>query len=399
MVLMMKCLFTKKIAAFAALLAVPMAFPALTPSAGAADIVDTAVANGNFKTLAAALGAADLVEALKGEGPLTVFAPTDEAFSKLPPGTVESLLQPENKAKLQKILTYHVIGKQVPASTVVTLSGATTLSGERLQIGADSGAVKVNDATVVSTDIACDNGLIHVVDTVLLPADKNLVETAASAGTFNTLIAAAKAAGLAGALTGSDDLTVFAPTDEAFAKLPAGTVESLLKPENKQQLVGILKYHVVSGRIYSDAALAAGQAGTLEGGTVSITADSSGAKVNEANLVATDISASNGVIHVIDRVLMPPVKTVANCNGEACQAIAAAIAQGAPLYNAGHHGACADIYMGAFNQLMQTELDGQWKHHMSSVLAKAKMQHSATDRAWTMRRGMDTLYTSLNRGK
>lgn len=370
-----------------------------TTTSKAADIVDTAVANGNFKTLAAALGAADLVGALKGDGPFTVFAPTDEAFSKLPAGTVESLLLPENKEKLKSILTYHVVAKQVPASTVVTLSGATTLMGERAAIRTENGAVKVNDATVVTTDIACDNGLIHVIDSVLLPADKNLVETAVGAGTFNTLIAAAKAAGLAGALTGSDNLTVFAPTDEAFAKLPAGTVESLLKPENKQQLASILKYHVVPGRVYSDAALNAGQAKTLQGASVTIAASENGAKVNSANLVATDLSASNGVIHVIDSVLMPPASSsttsAASCNGKACQAIASAIAHGAPVYNAGHHGACADIYMSAFNQLMQTDLAPQWKNHMSTVLSAAKTQHNMTDRAWTMRRGMDLMYTSL----
>lgn len=387
----MKRSMTMKLAAAAVFLTTPL----LTTTAKAADIVDTAVANGNFKTLAAALGAADLVGALKGDGPFTVFAPTDEAFSKLPAGTVETLLQPENKEKLKSILTYHVVAKQVPASTVVTLSGATTLMGERASIRTENGAVKVNDATVVITDIACDNGLIHVIDSVLLPADKNLVETAASAGTFNTLIAAAKAAGLAGALTGPDNLTVFAPTDEAFAKLPAGTVESLLKPENKQKLVSILKYHVVPGRVYSDAALAARNASTLEGGSVSITADANGAKVNSANLVATDLNASNGVIHVIDSVLMPPANNNTSCNGEACQAIASAIAHGAPLYNAGHHGACADLYMGAFNQLMNTDLAPRWKNHMSTVLSAAKTQHSSTDRAWTMRRGMDLMYTSL----
>ena len=364
-----------------------------------ADIVDTAVANGNFKTLAAALGAADLVDALKGDGPLTVFAPTDEAFAKLPPGTVETLLKPENKAKLQQILTYHVVGKQVPASTVVTLPGATTLSGQRVAIQTDNGAVKINESNVVQTDIACDNGLIHVIDSVLLPADKNLVETAASAGTFNTLIAAAKAAGLAGALTGSDDLTVFAPTDDAFAKLPAGTVESLLLPENKQKLVDILKYHVVAGRIYSDAALAAGQAPTLEGSMVSIKADASGARVNDATLVATDLNASNGVIHVIDSVLMPPAKTASSCNGEACRTLAAAVAKGAPIYNSGHHGACADLYMNTFNQLMQTDLQPQWKEHMSSVMTNASMQHSSTDRAWTLRRGIDQMYISLQRAQ
>ncbi|MDV6031400.1 MAG: fasciclin domain-containing protein [Phycisphaera sp. RhM] len=378
-------------------LAIAMALALFTSTGSkAADIVDTADAAGNFKTLAAALGAADLAGALEGDGPFTVFAPTDDAFAKLPAGTVESLLKPENKAKLQAILTHHVIGSQVPASTVVTLSGATTLGGQRVDIKADDSGVTVDGANVVQTDIACDNGLIHVIDTVILPADKNLVETAAAAGTFDTLIAAAKAAGLAGALSGSDNLTVFAPTDDAFAKLPEGTVESLLKPENKQQLVNILKYHVVSGRVYSETAVTAGSTKTLEGSPVTITADADGARVNQSNLIATDLDASNGVIHVIDTVLMPPAKSAeAGCHREVCQTLAAAIAKGAPMFNAGHHAACADLYMRTMSDLMHSELDSSMKHHVSTVLNAARHQHRSTDRAWTLRRGMDQMFVTL----
>jgi uncharacterized surface protein with fasciclin (FAS1) repeats len=278
----------------------------------------------------------------------------------------------------------------------VSLSGAETLNGQRVDISKDDSGVKVDGANVVQTDIACDNGLIHVIDSVLLPADKNLVETASDAGTFSTLIAAAKAAGLVGPLTGDGELTVFAPTDEAFAKLPAGTVESLLKPENKQRLADLLKYHVVAGRVYSDAAVAAGSARTLEGSSVQIKADDSGARVNSANLIATDLDASNGVIHVIDSVLMPPTKTAAmRCGGEACQVLASAVAEGAPLYNSGHHGACADLYMRTLDGLMHTELDQQSKNQISAVLHNARQQHSSTDRAWTLRRGIDRMYTSL----
>lgn len=272
------------------------------------DIVDTAVAAGKFKTLAAALGAADLVEALKGEGPFTVFAPTDEAFAKLPKGTVETLLKPENKGKLSGILTYHVVSGSVKAKDVVKLTGATTLNGQQVDVKVDGGKVTVDGATVVTTDIACSNGVIHIIDAVILPADKNLAETAIGAGTFTTLVAAAKAAGLVGALTGEDALTVFAPTDAAFAKLPAGTVESLLKPENKGKLADILKYHVVAGRVYSSAAVAAKSAKTLQGSAIKISVSDKGAMVNESKLVATDIDASNGVIHVIDAVLLPPAK-------------------------------------------------------------------------------------------
>lgn len=277
------------------------------PAAEKMDIVDTAVAAGSFKTLAAALDAADLVTALKGDGPFTVFAPTDEAFAKLPKGTVENLLKPENRAQLVGILTYHVVPGSVLAADVVKLPGAKSLNGQRIDIAAKDG-VKVDAANVVKTDIACKNGVIHVIDTVILPASKNIPATAMDAKQFNTLLAAAKAAGLVEALSGEGPLTVFAPTDAAFAKLPAGTVETLLKPENKEQLAAVLKYHVVAGRVYSEDALTAQHATTLQGSDVTFSTSDNGASVNGAKLVATDIDASNGVIHVIDAVILPPAK-------------------------------------------------------------------------------------------
>ena len=135
------------------------------------DIVDTAVKAGSFKTLAAALKAAGLVETLKGKGPFTVFAPTDEAFAKLPAGTVETLLKPENKDKLVAILTYHVVAGNVKAADVVKLKSAKTVQGSEVKITVADGEVMVNDANVVKTDIACGNGVIHVIDTVLLPKE------------------------------------------------------------------------------------------------------------------------------------------------------------------------------------------------------------------------------------
>ena len=133
------------------------------------DIVDTAVEAGQFKTLAAALGAAGLVDTLKGSGPFTVLAPTDAAFAKLPAGTVENLLKPENKAKLTEILTYHVVDGNVMAADVVKLSEAKALNGMMVKVKVSGDTVMINDATVTSTDIAASNGVIHVIDTVLLP--------------------------------------------------------------------------------------------------------------------------------------------------------------------------------------------------------------------------------------
>jgi uncharacterized surface protein with fasciclin (FAS1) repeats len=270
------------------------------------DIVDTAVNAGSFKTLAAALKAAGLVDTLKGKGPFTVFAPTDEAFEKLPSGTIETLLKPENKDKLVAILTYHVVAGNVKAADVVKLKSAKTVQGSDVKITVADGKVMVNDANVVKTDIACGNGVIHVIDTVLLPKEgpMDIVDTAVKAGSFKTLAAALKAAGLVETLKGKGPFTVFAPTDEAFAKLPAGTVETLLKPENKDKLVAILTYHVVAGNVKAADVVKLKSAETVLGQTVAIDAKD-GVKINNAKVVKADIACGNGVIHVIDTVLLP----------------------------------------------------------------------------------------------
>ena len=270
------------------------------------DIVDTAVAAGSFKTLATALEAADLIDTLKGEGPFTVFAPTDEAFAKLPKGTVESLLKPENKCRLTEILTYHVVAGRIPASKVVKLSCAKTVNGQSCTIKASDGKVMIDDATVVKTDIGCSNGIIHVIDRVILPPELNdIVDTAVEAGSFKTLAAALKAADLIKTLKGEGPFTVFAPTDAAFAKLPEGTLEDLLKPENKKKLQAILTYHVVPGRVLAEDVTKLSTAETVNGQSLSIRASKSGVMVDDAKVVKTDIACSNGVIHVIDTVMLP----------------------------------------------------------------------------------------------
>jgi uncharacterized surface protein with fasciclin (FAS1) repeats len=150
-------------------LAVLLSFSSSAFAAQKKDIVDTAVAAGNFKTLVTALKAAGLVDTLKGPGPFTVFAPTDEAFAKLPPGTVQDLLKPENKEKLVAILTYHVVSGDVMAKDVMKMTEAKTLNGKDVKISVQGGKVMINDATVVKADIACSNGVIHVIDSVLIP--------------------------------------------------------------------------------------------------------------------------------------------------------------------------------------------------------------------------------------
>lgn len=275
-------------------------------------IVDIAVNDGRFNTLVTAVTAADLGETLAGEGPFTVFAPTDEAFAALPEGTIESLLE-DPEGALTDVLLYHVVEGAVPAETVVGLESATTVSGEDIAISVEDGNVFLNESVaVIITDIEADNGIIHVVDTVLLPpalaAEQlpTIAEIAVENGNFNTLVAALDAAGLVDTFAGEGEFTVFAPTDDAFAALPAGTVESLLEdPEGA--LTQILTYHVVEGAVFAADVVSLDAAPTLQGEEIAISVKEDTVYLNESTaVVMTDITAANGVIHVIDAVLIPP---------------------------------------------------------------------------------------------
>jgi uncharacterized surface protein with fasciclin (FAS1) repeats len=289
----------------------PASKASLVSTALEQDIVDTALAAGSFKTLAAALTAAELVDALRGKGPFTVFAPTDAAFAKLPKGTLEKLLKPENRAMLSSILIYHVVPGTVLEKDVAKLSAATTLNGQRIDVKLSDDGVRIDGAMITKTDIRCSNGVIHVLDAVILPSQDDIVATAVKAGSFQTLVKALGAAELVDALQGEGPFTVFAPSDAAFAALPAGTLTKLLDPANKALLVQLLTYHVAPGRVYADQALAAGSVPTLEGSSVMVgTSPMGGVLIDDALVVRADNQRSNGVIHVIDAVLIPPGFTI-----------------------------------------------------------------------------------------
>ncbi|MEM7456177.1 MAG: fasciclin domain-containing protein [Planctomycetota bacterium] len=359
------------------------------------NIVETAASAGNFNTLITAAKAAGLAGALSGHDQLTVFAPTDEAFAKVDPGLLETLLRPENKEALAAILKFHVVPGRVSAADAYDLRSAGSLAGQRLQLDFQADAPMIENARIIATDIQCSNGVIHVIDEVMIPALDTIPATAVNAGTFETLVAAVGAAGLVDVLGSEGPFTVFAPTDEAFAALPAGTVETLLQPENRQQLVDILKYHVVAGRVYDNDAVKAGQAETLLGRRVSINFSGEGLTVNESRVVAKNINASNGVIHVIDSVLIP----TSMGHREAMDMLNAAVNRGAPIYNAGHHGQCCDIYTQTMTTLMDSGISGADDHTMrmiSDTLASARRSHNDTDRAWALRNGIDSLYSRLS---
>ncbi|MCO4747371.1 MAG: fasciclin domain-containing protein [Proteobacteria bacterium] len=266
---------------------------------GPGSLIDVAEDAGDFTTLLAAVDAAGLTGTLSDEGPFTVLAPTDNAFSALPDGTVEALLA--DVPALTDILLYHVVNGEVPASAVVDASLVTTLNGVDFKVSVD-GDVYINDAMVTVTDIEADNGIIHVIDTVLLPPP-TITDIAVADDQFSTLVAALTAADLADTLAGEGPYTVFAPTNAAFDALPDGTVSGLLN--DIPALTNILLYHVVASKEAAADVVSSNELTTAQGSGAMVSSDSAGVYIAGAKISITDIPARNGVIHVIDSVMIP----------------------------------------------------------------------------------------------
>ena len=233
-------------------------------------------------------------------GATTVFAPTDAAFAALPAGTLDALLA--DPSALADVLLYHVVAGEQDATEVLGQSFIATLNGQAIVVGEAGGQPTASGAVIVSTNIEASNGIIHIIDAVMVPETRNIVEIALEDG-FNTLAAAVVAAGLAETLSDAEaEFTVFAPTDAAFAAV-GGTLDALLA--DPPALANILLYHVADGRVFSDAVVGLASVPTLEGASAPVNVAGAAVTIDGATLVATDVQATNGVIHVIDAVITP----------------------------------------------------------------------------------------------
>jgi uncharacterized surface protein with fasciclin (FAS1) repeats len=270
-------------------------------------VVDIIVNSADHDTLEAAVVAAELADDLSGPGPFTVFAPTDAAFAALPSGTIETLLS-DPTGTLAQILLYHVVAGQALSASLSDGQTITTLQGEDITVTIGMNGVMINGATVVVADITATNGVVHVIDAVLLPPapqpTTTVVDVIVNSDVHNTLEAAVVAAGLVETLSGTGPFTVFAPTDAAFAALPAGTVETLLA-DPTGTLTQILLYHVVGAQALSTDLTNGQTVVTLQGQSVTVTINAEGVFINNVQVTVADIVTDNGVIHVIDAVLLP----------------------------------------------------------------------------------------------
>jgi transforming growth factor-beta-induced protein len=381
---------------------------------GAAD-----AAGGEARGLAAVAGRAGLKKLLAcvaasglelPEGPVTILAPTDAAFDALPAGTVESLLRPENKAKLRTILLQHVVEGRLGSADVLNQRALSTLAGQQLAV--DFALQRVGGASFVATDVAFDGGIVHVIDKVLLPESRSIAELAVASDQLKTLVTAVKAAGLVDQL-GPDNgpWTVFAPVDSAFAKLPKATLEGLLQPANRAALTQILGLHVVPGRIAARELLQKQKLTTLMGAPIEARLVGGKLTIGGVGLVATDLQAGNGVIHLIDTVITGPAgggaagatgreRAVANAtDGEVLPGLRAiyelAIDRGIPLFNRGEVEGCAAVYEVAVQsalRLTRGRVAPELLAELEGAAKKAATIEDARARAWAYRRAMDQAY-------
>ncbi|MEM1136119.1 MAG: fasciclin domain-containing protein [Bacteroidota bacterium] len=290
-------------------LAVPLILTQTTQAQTEKNIVQIASANPDFSILVEAVVKAELIDALSGEEDLTVFAPTNAAFQKLFAVLGVHGIDELAKEDLTPILLYHVLAGKILSTDLSDGQIATTLNGSNFKVGISEAGVTINESNVVATDVEASNGVIHVIDMVLSPP-MNIVEIASANSDFSILVEAVVKAELVDALSGEEDLTVFAPTNAAFEKLFAALGVHGIDELAKEDLTPILLYHVLGGTTYAADLTDGLITSTLNGSDVKFSITQEGAKINDSNIIATDIIASNGAIHVIDMVLSPPMNIV-----------------------------------------------------------------------------------------
>ena len=268
---------------------------------GELNIVETALELDNFSTLASAIQDAGLVSALEGTGPFTVFAPTNEAFAKLPSGLLASL----TTEQLATILQYHVLPAEVASTDLEEAQAPASLTGESVYVTVANGTVTVNNSpTVIQADVETSNGIIQAINEVILPNEfLNIVQIASKNYDLSTLVSLVAGAGLVPTLEGTGPFTVFAPTNSAFS-----AVQSTLDGLNEEQVSEVLQYHVAAGEALSGSLRDGQVVPTVQGEDITVNIDGSGNVTlnGTVNVVTVDLDGTNGVIHIIDGVLLPP---------------------------------------------------------------------------------------------
>lgn len=373
----------------------------------------TVAAKASLTTLLELVQAAEI--ALPSDTKVTIFAPTNEAFAKLPREQVEFLTSAQGKATLQAILRHHVVTQSLDSAALLDRRRLKALSGQSLDI--DQSALTIDGARLVATDVAFDGGLVHVIDAVMLPELRSIEQIVAEDDRVATLRAAIGAAGLGSQLGAQNPgpWTVLAPSNAAFAAIPADALKALLA--DTPALTAVLAAHVLPSAIRRDEMLAQGSARTLMGdGSVSFALEAGAITVDGARIEIADIEAANGVIHVIDRVLparsgaQSPMRSSADAPQmtaatperarQAAAILELAIERGVPRFNAGDAPSCAALYELSIVSVMllgADTLSTGAKADLAQALEQGKGHEDASERAWAYRRAMDRTLGQLSK--
>ncbi|MFZ4575604.1 MAG: CIA30 family protein [Phycisphaerales bacterium] len=373
--------------------------------AGGSDLVTVAKREG-LNTLLALVGASGLQ--LPADDRVTVFAPTDKAFEAVPAETVKFLTSEEGRATLQAILKHHVLPMAVDSGSLLQRRGVLALSGQNLAVDGD--ALTIAGAALLKTDVPFDGGVLYVIDRVLMPETRSIADIVGEDPRLATLLKAVTAAGIGG-LLGSENAgpwTVLAPSNEAFAALGEEKIKALLA--DPEALAAVLSAHVIPSRIARRDMLSQQSARTLPGrDAVAFELVDGKLTVGGAGIVAADIQASNGLIHIIDRVLEPghsgsqgaSVSMSKVSPQSVASLIELAIERGAPIFNDGNPEACAAIYevtIAAIVDLAAGAAGGEGTEALRLALAEGQTEKDGTKRAWIFRRAMDRVYRETSRG-
>lgn len=376
-----------------------------SPAASKATDLATVAGDAGLTTLLSLVKVAGL-ELPRGAR-VTIFAPTNDAFAKLPKETVEFLTSAKGKTTLQTVLKHHVVATPLDAADLLSRRGVRALSGQTLDVDAEQ--LRVDGARIVAADVSFDAGLVHVIDAVMMPELRPIAALLGADPRLSTLLTAVEAAGI-GSQLGAENpgpWTVLAPSNEAFASLPPGALDALLA--DRQQLIAVLTGHVIPSAVRREQLLGVGSARTLMGEeSVEFKLVDGALTAGGARIVVADIEAANGIVHVIDRVLLPaprakPTAVTGRLERPAEPRIeekvaalfARAIERGVPLFNAGERAGCAAIYEVAIAAVVEFgagSLDRDSLATLEEALRDGAAEKSDRERAWLYRRAMDRVY-------
>lgn len=376
-------------------------------SIGSEQISNQATSKPSLSSVADSAGLSTLMQLIERSGielpegeQVTILAPSEAAFSNLPKETIEFLVSPDGTDTLQTILSNHVVIGVIRSNELLNKRSLKSLAGQSLPIELANG-LSVAGARFESVDVEFDQGVVHVIDTVLVPESRSILDLAASNDRLSTLTAAIQAAGIGSQLESENGpWTVFAPVNSAFSNLPEGALNELLEPENRAKLIDTLGLHIIPGRIASNELLASQSARSYFGNKIEFSIKDGQVMIANAQIVQSDIQASNGVIHLIDAVIAPkksnPIEqaapTPARLNHEAVRLYELAISRGVPLFNAGQESACATIYeitVESMIALGADNLDRRGIEQLEMGMAEAESEQDTTKRAWIFRRALD----------